>query len=812
MAIESIPNIIATANGGGLVYSMDFQMGFSSEPSKITYKVVNSSGNYTLPSLDSSASIIFGGFRFDGYVYSYELDESNSGDILSITLIDKSVILDKKYVCVFRRGLMGYMGTKKTVTVPVQFDSDDVFFSIAQNSSGVYYVKQNNFTNGSVQRSAYGGSNIQGDIIIVGEEEAPDTNCEIPASSYPFTSLKSITGVSGFSSCPISNSSIKKTYEGTLRSVLNSWCQDFGYSFYWDYSANTLRFFNVGSSGVFSIPSNVTDAKITSKKTFASAEGKYNQVAVDYFARPFNPKTASASLSKTYYNTNSLSCYNMTYFINRELSDNGGNIYGGTRSQQKFIASAAAGFVSPALRKIYNYSWITDLGSNVGISGGTYVSAGYVATAMLEAGMGDAANDFAEVSGLAPENIDGQYYAVLCNYDEGTEEAWMNMEQEIFSSKIGNFYRCSYNQSGSSVFCSPTMIVKTSIEYEPEGTIFEDNDNPLDNTLIGRRVFYRGGPGPEYTAAQALEQLGLSDNSSLSGSGSLINKLVPVQIELLSGSELVKKLQDNGIGVGDYDTLMIFPKSSLVSTTISFGCSYSSGQNKRETTIGDITQDVAADQADQCTLQDPNENKCLSAKEELKQAQIKAKNDQTGGVTRKPYSGLVGTGYAVGANISALGGSIKILSSSQSSYQSVSTYTYSVEGILDVSTEQQIVSNTSGSTSSSPNIIETRLIVENRTTAENLQKDTVTPGDLSSRSGHSQTSNLQKVTYTCAGFVSSLSLSPSSGLENLDMSISDAGFSASYTYSTRPPLFPGQDLIRTNTFSNSSSPALQVRG
>jgi len=48
-------------------------------------------------------------------------------------------------------------------------------------------------------------------------------------------------------------------------------------------------------------------------------------------------------------------------------------------------------------------------------------------------------------------------------------------------------------------------------------------------------------------------------------------------------------------------------------------------------------------------------------------------------------------------------------------------------------------------------------------------------------------------------------------LESLDMSISDSGFTATYSYSTRPPVFGKQDLTRTNVESNSSAPAFQLR-
>jgi hypothetical protein len=101
--------------------------------------------------------------------------------------------------------------------------------------------------------------------------------------------------------------------------------------------------------------------------------------------------------------------------------------------------------------------------------------------------------------------------------------------------------------------------------------------------------------------------------------------------------------------------------------------------------------------------------------------------------------------------------------------------------------------------------------VENRTTSENLSKQKPTPQELSTRKGYLQNNNIEKVSYTCAGFVNSLPLDISSGLENLDMSISDSGFSASYSYSTRPAVFPAQDSSTIRNSSNPSNPATQSR-
>jgi hypothetical protein len=131
--------------------------------------------------------------------------------------------------------------------------------------------------------------------------------------------------------------------------------------------------------------------------------------------------------------------------------------------------------------------------------------------------------------------------------------------------------------------------------------------------------------------------------------------------------------------------------------------------------------------------------------------------------------------------------------------------------IEDATSQESIVFSLDGSLSPSNKIIETRLIVENRTTSENLSKKKPTPQELSTRKGYLQNNNIEKVSYSCAGFVPALPLDSSSGLENLDMSISDSGFSASYSYSTRPAVFPSQDSSVIKNSSSPSRPANQIR-
>lgn len=809
MAIRNIPPINAPSFGG-LVFAMDFSMGFSSEPSKLTYKVVSQTGTYTTPTLGSDASLSFGSFRFNGNIFSYDIEESMSGKILSVTLIDKSTILDRKTVVVFRPGLFGKKGTSKVVNLPVKFDPEEKFYYKIVKTSQGFKIEKKTLTDSSVKRTVRSFNGNIGDVIMVGSEEPPDTKCEVAATSYVFNDLKSTASVNGISSCPISDSKVKKTYEGTLRSVLSSWCQDFGVGYYWNYSTNSLVFFDLKRS-VFSLPS-TSDPAITSKKTYSSLEGTFNQIAGNYFIKPFNPKSTTLSNGDTFYSTFSMNPYSHTYFIkrsNESSSGEGGSVdsstYGGTRSVQEFFQSAVLGYISPALRKIYNFSILGLYGANAGfLTQGEYTNANIITNTMSRTGMIDSVNDLVDFSGVTQGNLSSVYDFILAKYDAGLEARWHDLEQDIFSDKVGRFYRGPASSSGSFKFCSKSVIFDTSVTYEPESEIMEDNDFKEFN-FSGRKIFDRGGTGPSMNASEAMETLGLNGEDK----SVIIEKLVPLQLEILVGSNFYNNLISDGISestLADYDTLLIVPKKKLVDDKLKLKSSFTTGVNEKETTYTEIENNQSQNPPE-CSLEDLNENFCISAKDEIRKKQQEENQDKEF-KRKKPAAGLVNKNGR-GASVTVSGKRVRILSASHSSYRGVVTYSYQIETIIDETQKEDVVWDLSGTTSTPSNVLETRFLLENRSTSENI-KNKPSPAELASRIGYLQAQPLSKVTYACADFVSGLPVSPNSGLESLDVSISDAGFTASYTYATRPSVFPKQDSIRIVSDSNPSRPAIQV--
>lgn len=803
MAIKNVPKIEAPSYGG-FVFGLDFSMSYSDAPSKLTYKVVSTSGAYVNPTIGSDSNVKFGDFSFNGKVFSYEIEESISGKVLSVTLIDNSVILDKKYVVVFRPGIFGKMGSSKNVSLPVVFTPEDEYYDLADTGNSYTLVKKN-FTNGSVSRTVRFYNGTVGDMIIVGSEEAPDTVCEVAATSYTFSDLKSTAGIAGITSCPISDSSVRKTYEGTLRSVLNSWCQDFGVSFYWDYSGNKLVFFDL-KNPVFSIPTSVQSPSIISKKTSYSAEGKYNQISANYFIKPFTPKTTSLSKSNSRQRSITLPCLSPAHFIDRSLSEGGSTRYGGGRSLSEFITSAVCGYLSPSLRAFYNFVLLGKLGPNCGITNSQKISlnAGAVAGALTTSCYGEQMNNMAAFSGREISDLGQDWNCYLVNYDEGVEKKWEEIEQDVFTNRMGNYYRGPATSSGESYFCSSSYIVTMSISVEPEGTRYEDADAMETPTLKGRKIFQRGGSGPSIPAAQALQELGIEDSADY------IVNLMPTKHNISTASSVAESLISYAIitklQADTFNTIIFVPKSQFLKNWMSFEANYSTGTNEREQTVYDIESSQQA--GNQCTLTDLNEKKCLSAKEQVMDRQRSSSSNDND--SNQIVTGPLGKNGR-GAQIKAHGASVKVLASSEASYRGCVTVSYSAEVLIDETKKEEIVFQLDGNTSPADPLLSTRFILENRSISENLVKDKPTPSELFSREGYVQDKNVSTVTYTCSDFVSSLPISVSNGLSNLDITISDDGFSASYSYSTRPPVFGNQDLSRVVIGNNPSPAAFQIR-
>lgn len=328
---------------GGGIYGASCEIGFSNGPTKISLNVVSTDGNYQsiIPNVYSTPyHINLNGKVFSGmYLYGYEKTKSAGTSVLSVDFVDSSIILDKVYV-----GLLHRHGNQKKQT---------------QIVTGLFTVRCPTCTDGIItgyQGSARryldvvpGGSYNKkgsdgGGYIILGKENFPDTNCEIPRVDYNFTELcQALTkyGISHQLSSFDLNSLYRQEYAGTLREVLNNWAADFSFEFFFD--GTVLKAIDLRKPvDITSVQSFASSNQFVVSTTYGETlENTYTQSVVARFLKP--------STAVEYNNT----FHYKQVAVQIGISDilNGGACAG--RAGDTLLTSIALARVDKALREAY---------------------------------------------------------------------------------------------------------------------------------------------------------------------------------------------------------------------------------------------------------------------------------------------------------------------------------------------------------------------------------------------------------------------------------------------------------------------------
>ena len=295
---------------GGYIYSMSVQMGYSEGPTRVTLNIVNETGNYEATDKDGNKSTWVGALSTSEtrelrlgnldpmhlHLVSYEIRTTVGQRILTLQLVDTSVLLDKVFVGLINRHVQAneespyiarYGKTLEDVEVDLKVrclkcdgtsetelvspgddiagakDSDgkqleyskvlrkiDVVQSGQAGDIGVGYVEPNDVSD----------FRENGGMVILGKEGFVEQVCDIPEVDYNFSELLEAMDATfnqgagsslsrgtyikikeaDVTSDPPTrtlfdrNTEYRQQYTGTLREVLNAWCADFGFSFTWD--------------------------------------------------------------------------------------------------------------------------------------------------------------------------------------------------------------------------------------------------------------------------------------------------------------------------------------------------------------------------------------------------------------------------------------------------------------------------------------------------------------------------------------------------------------------------------------------------
>jgi hypothetical protein len=777
MAIKTVPSIQGP-NFGGVIYGLNLNVGYSSAPSTLTINVVNKNGKYPDPVLNSKASISFDNFRFNGTIWSFNKKQSANESTLEITIVDNSIILDRYFVLLWKRNLLNLPGTTRNKTVRYDFSDETILAPIRrQTGDGFPFTSWQEISLGSISlpnipyRELVNGRKL-GNIILVGTEKIPGSKCDIPDTFYFFNDLKSALG-----SMPInlgglpSNNILKMTHEGTVREVLANALADLGFEFYWDFSNDRLVFF-APKVGISQNLRNIEHPSIISKEYSRSLEGTYVQCGIGYTASPKRQiKELSNSITNTF--TFSLNPIPISYYLGKlgqkQSFTSSNTRWGGNRNESDFLTAAFLGFVSRSLRDLYSFREEHWEALGYEVNSGQVADKSKLISFLKKSGYEDT------MSNLESFDAEGlpNYRIELINRDESLAESWNTTEQKLLQYQ-GRFYRAP-DTSGSFFYCSRNVIVEITSSVEPEGGPIEDQNV----NFKGGRIFDRGGGRMSHELDKALEEL---NYTSIQND---VQNCAPIHIELKESG-----LYDNLVIAGLIDpdepinTIVIFPNESFIKRKIGFTVSLSRSSNPYESSYDNVLEARDSNGRKNCKDYRDNlkTNSCTSY-EEIARNEILGRRMNVDSKDDNATSGLFNNSARM-CNIRLKSGSLRLIGPADGQYQAVGRYQVSVT-LLSAKDTQEIIWS-SGSPLTANNVAEFRVVYDNVTDIEEDRygKKRLSPIPRPENIVSDIPNTILK--YVFAGDPVGIPLNPSSGLSNLDVSLSENGYITTVTLSSKP--------------------------
>jgi hypothetical protein len=770
MAIKNIPTIEGPSYGG-LIYSLSLDSGYSSSPSSLTLRIVSKSGKYSTPVLNQKVTIKFGSFIFRGTVWSYTFKDDAGESILEVVVNDNSIILDRIYVLLWKRGLLGSPSKPSKKETKFIKLNEKVFIPEIRLDRGTVRLVSKTLNGANVERLRGSYFANRGSYIILGEEDFPDTNCDIPDTKYSFNNLRSLLPV------PVvgapSSANLKNTYEGTLREVLNSWCSDLGFEFYWDYSNDRLVFYNV-QSGITSLPTGRKSASIISTSESWSMDGSFAQYGIAYSAQPKSPaKEISAGASLT--TIINVPPVHYSQFINKSLrnrtfEDSGTN--GTGRPAREILEAALIGYASRPLRDLWIFTKYTPEKSMqlLGYGGGSakLLDKKQAVEILRLNGYSESIEALESVFGadLPRHNV------YLASFNSDIADQVAEGEQETLRN-VGKWYRIPQS-SRSSFYCSANVVAKIDVSVDPDPTIME----AAHEKFAGKKIYDRGGE-------VGGDTLGIQDKLKIleeNGPANLQN-CMPITLSLKETGFVFALLQAKLITEKElekFNVLVLLPTIDVSKSFIGLDVRFSRRRNPFENTVADIVR--AKNESGEPECKDYEEKlaqtACKSAKEEAREKSMKEvlppkKDDDE-------VSGLINSNSTY-CKISLKGGEAELYAPSDGAYQTVIRWTVDVKKIDTEDTQQKILS--SGFVGSADSVAEIRVNIDNVTSFEdslgNQPPPQATPNIICGPQG--------SVSYTFAGEPEGVPLSPGAGLTNLNISLGSDGFTTTVGYKTRIP-------------------------
>ena len=326
MQVLSIPDVQGNFYGG-YPYSISLDIGFSDGGSTLTVLCVNEKGIYDKPqpSWTNRINIKVGDLNFQGFLVGWKKNNSVPQKTLELRYKDTSCLLDKVYIGLHKRhGLNTQASASYNNTLGIGYNG----------------ITNNDNLNLIILGREMHPCDVNNDGVITDQDGSNKDWCDpcpdcppdkyefrcdglndlkIFEVKYLFSDLLRVLGIP----IPVKvaqRTSYYRDYYGKLRDVLSHWCDDFGYTFYWNFSASTL------ASGIKlvdrSVPISINftpgDCEVTELYDGESIENCFAQGTISYYAR--EGQTKSYTCSGVIYSN--LNCMRIRELYNPENYDN----------------------------------------------------------------------------------------------------------------------------------------------------------------------------------------------------------------------------------------------------------------------------------------------------------------------------------------------------------------------------------------------------------------------------------------------------------------------------------------------------------
>lgn len=378
---------------------------------------INTSYNIVIQSIPDSGVAAENYELFNFKITSYSISKKNNEKILTLTLSDNSIVLNKIFVGLLGQHVALDSRSEKTATINdikifcpavnlqkegmkvsnfeqlLHFTEEQLAKKLEINTgtssikSGVsdssgkfnYIIIESKDSKKSI-RNGYGA------VILLGEEEFKDSQCASSEVTYSFETLLAAMKRLGIKIASISGPSpslkdkslgkVKKNFSGTLKDVLNQWCDEYSYSYVVDFSIQSeivikgidlssgtpketvmltklnLENLETTTNSNFVIQSQDFDYDLSQKKLnlYSSFYFKESRDSSNSFEQSFGNKDFGSMNLKTIF-PQWFGIANSTIGARFAQLD----FCGAARTYKQVITSAVLGKFSPKLRQIYNY-------------------------------------------------------------------------------------------------------------------------------------------------------------------------------------------------------------------------------------------------------------------------------------------------------------------------------------------------------------------------------------------------------------------------------------------------------------------------